>query len=720
MNLASAIDSVFIYNLTEITLANLEDEKFGVRQLVEKTGLSHFVIRHRVKAITKKTISQFIVEIRLQKAMEILQNEAVTSSEAAYRVGFGSPNYFNKCFHEFYGYPPGDVRRKSDSKFENISPESVAPVQYTTVKKLHKPGREKQWLRTLILIVTGIITVIILAYLTDSFIFNRNKVSDILLKNKEKSIAVLPFLNDSPDSTTQYFIDGMRDVISNNLGKISALTVISRTSVEQFRNTNLPVREIAKRLNVNYILEGSGQKYGSTLILRVQLITTDKEKNLWGETYKQEIKEVRDYIRVQSMIAENVAVKLEAIITPQEEELIRQIPTDNQLAYDYYLRGIRYANEEGLNFSAIDMYNKAIEHDPEFALAYLARANVCSMIYGLKLGGVRNWEGKDLLAKADLERAIKLNPDIPEVKLAKSVQLYRISRKNDEALKLLDEIKPQMVNNPVFLYLRGALLRRNGLWQESIEEMVKASRLDPLAGGRYAEIGRSLMWIRKYKDATDYLSKPDSLGLRSLSVAPHLKFLTSVLWKGDLESALETYKFRNTYSDFYYNRQFTRLIPLAKGSENDWYYLPRTLNLAQIYFLTGNMLLSKLYADSSIVELNLRIKEIPDDDRYYVALGYAYAFKGDQQKAVYNAEKAINLRPLKTDALVGFERELDLGKIYIFTAEYNLAMDKIEYLLTIPGDLSVPLLKIDPFYDKLRDLSRFQKILATEYKTNYK
>lgn len=112
MSLASDADSVFIGKLTEITLANLGDDSFGVEQLVKKTGLSHFVVRHRVKAITKKTISQFIVETRLQKALEILQKEEATSSEVAYRVGFGSPGYFNKCFHEFYGYPPGDVKKK--------------------------------------------------------------------------------------------------------------------------------------------------------------------------------------------------------------------------------------------------------------------------------------------------------------------------------------------------------------------------------------------------------------------------------------------------------------------------------------------------------------------------------------------------------------------------------------------------------------------------------
>ena len=170
-------------------------------------------------------------------------------------------------------------------------------------------------------------------------------------------------------------------------------------------------------------------------------------------------------------------------------------------------------------------------------------------------------------------------------------------------------------------------------------------------------------------------------------------------------------------NDFYFIRQYDKLIPIANKYEDQMVYLPKTLRLAQAYFLDANISLSRQYADSAIAELNLKIKESPDDDRYYAALGYAYAFNGENKKAVENAKKAVKLKPLKMDAWQGYYKEMDLAKIYVLTGEYDLAMDKIEFLLTIPGDLSVPLLKIDPAYDKLRDLPRFQKILTTEYKT---
>jgi tetratricopeptide (TPR) repeat protein len=170
---------------------------------------------------------------------------------------------------------------------------------------------------------------------------------------------------------------------------------------------------------------------------------------------------------------------------------------------------------------------------------------------------------------------------------------------------------------------------------------------------------------------------------------------------------------------FYYSRQYERLITTARSYEDQFNFFPKTLNLALSYFLDNNIALSGKCADSSITELKLKVSEYPEDDRYYAALGYAYACKGENKKAIENIMKAIKLKPIKVDAWQGFYKEFDLVKIYIITGNYDLAMDKIEYLLTVPGDLSVPILKIDPAFDRLRDLPRFQKILTTDYKTTY-
>ena len=105
-------DQILIRKLTEIVLANLENENFGVKELANESGMSHYRLNRRLHSISNKTINQFISETRLQKALEMLQNEELTAAEVAYKVGFSSPAYFNTCFHEFFGYPPGKVKKR--------------------------------------------------------------------------------------------------------------------------------------------------------------------------------------------------------------------------------------------------------------------------------------------------------------------------------------------------------------------------------------------------------------------------------------------------------------------------------------------------------------------------------------------------------------------------------------------------------------------------------
>jgi tetratricopeptide (TPR) repeat protein len=173
---------------------------------------------------------------------------------------------------------------------------------------------------------------------------------------------------------------------------------------------------------------------------------------------------------------------------------------------------------------------------------------------------------------------------------------------------------------------------------------------------------------------------------------------------------------------YYYTRQYDKLIELTKKDStiesSQFLYHPKTYNIALIYYLGGNPSY-KIYADSAIVHLKERIKEDPNDDRYYATIGKCYALIGNKQEAIDCGQKAVELKPMKLDAWQGAVKEQDLMEIYIFTSDYALAMDKMEYLLSVPSDLNKGNLLINPIYDTLRDLPRFQKILATEYKVNY-
>jgi len=233
-------------------------------------------------------------------------------------------------------------------------------------------------------------------------------------KELEKSIAVLPFINDSPDQENTYFINGVMEEILNNLQRIKDLRVISRTSVEQYRDQRKPISEIAEELGVNYIIEGSGQKYSSSFRLRAQLIMAAKETHLWGESFQQKIKEVEDIFIIQSSIAESIATEFKAVMSPEEKQLIEKIPATVLTVYDEYLKARSYWNDfsrESLNI-ALEFLNGAVEKDPDWAPLY---AGLTQVWMGIQQMG---YEPPSVAAPKifeNLNKAIELDPDLADV-----------------------------------------------------------------------------------------------------------------------------------------------------------------------------------------------------------------------------------------------------------------------------------------------------------------
>jgi len=184
------------------------------------------------------------------------------------------------------------------------------------------------------------------------------------------SIAVLPFTNMSADPENEFFSDGITEDILTQLSKIHSLEVISRTSIMQYKNTTKSLREIGKELGVATILEGSVRRGGNRVRITAQLIDTETDKNLWADTYDRDLD---DIFAIQSDVAKKIAAALKTSLTPEEEDRLNQKPTDNIEAYDYYLRGNDYAygsNERNDFEIGIELYQKAIELDPNFSNAY--------------------------------------------------------------------------------------------------------------------------------------------------------------------------------------------------------------------------------------------------------------------------------------------------------------------------------------------------------------
>ena len=336
----------FIDQAEALVVENLSNDQFGVSELAAAMNMSRSNLLRKIKKKTTLSASQFIRQVRLEQGMELLRDSSLTVSEISYQVGFGSTSYFIKCFREHYGYPPGEAA-KNQLEADN----SKANVRRPKSRKL-----------------IGVVSLLGILIIISALLFY-NKNSPDPENELEKSIVVLPFKNVSSDSSNVYFINGLMESTLNSLQKIADFRVISRTSAETYKNSDRSIPEIAEELNVNYVVEGSGQRVGDQVLLNIQLIEANSDRPVWSEQYRREVVDVFD---LQDEVARKIAEAVKATVTPAELEQIEKRPTENLVAYDYYLQALgpfHSRTREGLE-EAIPLFEKAIEEDPEFSLAY--------------------------------------------------------------------------------------------------------------------------------------------------------------------------------------------------------------------------------------------------------------------------------------------------------------------------------------------------------------
>lgn len=358
--------SAFIQQAESLILENLSNEQFGVSELAEAMSMSRSNLLRKIKKQTQLSASQFIRKVRLIRSMELLNQTSLTISEISHRVGFGSTSYFIKCFREQYGHPPGELARRHEAeKADDASDQVSEPIETVDI---HGPqGSESR--SVISWSIVGVVALLmgIVAYALG--VFDRRPTPDPEEAILAKSIAVLPFKNESSDSSNLYFVNGLMESTLNNLQKIEDLLVISRSSVERYRTTDKSIPQMAEELNVNYFVTGSGQKIGDQVLLNIQLIEASSDRQIWAEQYNRKVVNI---FELQNEVARNIAASIQAIVTPAELELIEKPPTDNLLAYDYYLQALDpflSRTNEGLT-QAIGLFEQAIKEDPEFSLAY--------------------------------------------------------------------------------------------------------------------------------------------------------------------------------------------------------------------------------------------------------------------------------------------------------------------------------------------------------------
>ena len=294
-------------------------------------------------------------------------------------------------------------------------------------------------------------------------------------KSSEKSIAVLYFENLSGVKEDEYLRDGITEDIITELSKIKGMKVFSRPTVLVYRDKAVTPSQIGQQLGAAYVLAGSLRRSGTRLRITTQLVDTHTDFPLWSERYDREMKDV---FEVQDEIAQKIAAALRIQLSPQEQEALAAKPTDNLQAYDLYLRGRSYARRltrQDLEF-ALQMYENAVTQDANFALAFAAIANVCAY-YHAHYAREDVWIHR---ARAAAERAMALQPDVPEVMVAQAWILYAKGQ-YDEMTAIVRNViaRKRDCEGAYYLLLRG--LYASGKYQEVAnvaEEAIESSGTD--------------------------------------------------------------------------------------------------------------------------------------------------------------------------------------------------------------------------------------------------
>ncbi len=327
----------------------------------------------------------------------------------------------------------------------------------------------------------------------------RGSTTPTLRETGTKSLAVLPMSNFSGDPSQDYFAEGMTETLIAGLAQVAALRVISRTSVMQFKGSQKPLKQIARELNVDAIVEGSVQRFGEQVRVNVRLIDAATEQHLWTETYTRAL---RDVPSLQNDVARAVTQAIQIKLTPHEQSRLAEARSINPAAYDDFLRARYYLNHQTKenNDSAIEALNRAVVNDPNFAAGWaeLAQAYVWKLF-------LFSPDEKELREKAFVaaEKALALDPELPEAYLARGRLLWTPANHfpHEQAIQ---EYRRALALNPSLDEARNQLalvLSHVGLLDEALAELDQALAANPANNLARFRVGEIQLFQAKHEQA---------------------------------------------------------------------------------------------------------------------------------------------------------------------------------------------------------------------------
>jgi len=543
----------------------------------------------------------------------------------------------------------------------------------------------------------------------------------------DKSIAVLPFENLSDEKENAYFADGVQDDILTNLSKIGDLKVISRTSVMPYRGAKQSVREIGKALGVSTILEGSVRRSGNRVRVNVQLIDANNDEHIWASDYDRDL---NDIFAIQTDLAQKIANELQAKLSPMEKAQLENKPTQNNDAYLALIQARNLFSAEDFEKlkQAEELYDRALNLDPNFAMAAACYSQLEAWIY-------RNFDktpARMEKGRALVQRALELQPDLPEAHLALGYWYYYGDSDFDNALKQFEIARGGLPNDAGAYLAIGAIQRRQGKWDESNASLEKAVSLNPKDTWPMQNLGINYEMQRNFQAANEIFDRalaidPGAFGVREL------KAKTAIEEKGDFsiaEDYLEHAKNSPDLSADIKNQvaqgRIQMLVLLRKFDEaaKEASKVPDDLLSHYPNGLCGKYITVGLAKKESGDEAGARqsfenarrlaendIKARPNDASAHANLAGALAWLGQKDAAMLEIKRAQELMPESKDAFDGPQITQALAEIHAIFGEAGEAVAILDGLLQRPSSVSVPVLKLDPVWDPIRNDPRFQALL---------
>jgi TolB-like protein/tetratricopeptide (TPR) repeat protein len=539
----------------------------------------------------------------------------------------------------------------------------------------------------------------------------------------DNSIAVLPFANRSDEKEDLFFTDGIHDDLLTQLAKINDLKVISRTSVMKYRDTEKTIPEIAAELGVTTILEGGIQRAGKRIRINAQLIDVVTDEHLWAETFDREMT-MENIFDIQTEITRQIVTAVKGELSETEQQSMGTVPTSNLAAYEAFLHARAATNRADYSkakyIEAQPWAEKAVQLDPEFAEAWAILAEI---------HGQAVWQNYDSTperrsaAREALAKATQLDPGSPSVKAAQADYLYRLENDYPAALAMFRQAHAGAPGHARILMSMAIAMRRNGLWQESIETFERSMQLDPDNVFTATTMVDTLTWMNEWGRVEDLLRRwivkyPDSRDLKGQQVRAKL------FHHGDLKSARELFNLLQPWGGYFYIEAATNLLNYERNFEDLLVFLDSPefaeriqygpdvgLSKGITYHLMGDEEQARKFLQ---LQIDYSLAQTPTgtyvDAFQLMKQATCWSYLGDSDKALEISRKALEMLPLEKDHIFGAIIENNHILILAMAGKSDEALKRLADSVDKPGGQTRWQLYLDPAWDFFRDDERFNEL----------